>query len=838
MEVITKKHLEDFTRKLLESDKKIRDSLDNKISDVALNTKTKEALIIENSHVAGNKGSVIKKYNSKRCHVFIPLENNTLKFYWEGNNGSTNLSSSSTKVLITNGTELRVSISLLSIVESAVSTNGYIIEHNEEQHYAVIDCDKILNEIPTSTHICIMFDMEGEKSIAGYTFVDDIAIGDLKTKFLDMIEEKEERVREFTNAGDIAYTSNASDVYVSITGSDSNSGISSDKAVSTITKAIEIANTLTHDIVNIHIADGEYRLENTTINSDKQLKFFGNGNTTVVKGSKKLTNYTKVSDTVYKFPVQSSTRLYQIFVNDEIRLSASTKREQEGIENMCTIPAGTTYEGTGKYILFTIPFSSNDINVLSTYKDDLFLTIFRQWRSYKTEITEIDSTNNVIKVYLPTGGNANITEGDLFIVENIMGALDINGGNECFTEGTYYHDIVNGFLYYKLKADESIDDITIEVPVCDQININCKATFSNIKFSQFNGNIMGNTEDSSKKCYLDGQGGYRVGGTFRVMSKNVNFTKCSFYGFTNHCIKYYNGTADSIVEKCHFLHCGCGSVSIGELDNDVAIVPYNIRVHNNVIQYMGELLQQSCGVIVSFADSCKVSNNEISYINYSGITGGHSWDFEKTAYKNCKYNYNHIHHINYNKTLHDMGGIYMVGRSRNADIVGNKIHDIMGHRLCSGVYLDEGSSDIKMRNNIIYNISGSGYYAHRSKNNDVYNNIFAFISSQPISYQARTGDSGEDRCYSNIVYGDDQSVVYTLRASVTNCEINSNLYYCTNGNGVVDVDKNAVYLDPMFKDPDTFDFSITDASNIDNIEFETFEDKAGVKGSIMKALII
>ena len=603
----------------------------------------------------------------------------------------------------------------------------------------------------------------------------------------------------------------------------------------TISKAIEIANTLSYDIVNINIGHGEYRIENIDINSSKQLKFFGEGDNTIIKGSKKLTNPIKVSEGIYKFAAPNNKRLYQIFVNGDSRLCASTKRENGGTDGLCIIPQDISYEDAGAFRLYTVSFSSNDISVLNNCKGNAFLTIFSKWRSCKSEIISVDTNSNTVKFYVPFINNANIEPGNLFVIENINGTLDINGSNECFTDGTYYHDISNGFIYYKLKPDETIDNITVEVPVCSRININCEATFSNIKFCQYNGNII---NDINKKCCTDGQGGYKIDGTFRVKSKNVNFTRCSFYGFTNHCIRYYNGSCDSIVEKCHFLHCGCGSVYLGDVDKNATDVPNNIRVQNNVIQYMSDLLQQSCGIVSSLVYDCSISNNEVSYINYSGITGGLRWDDEKSAYANCSYNNNHIHHINYNKILYDMAGIYTVGRSDNTKIFGNKIHDIMAHNKCFGIYLDEGSSGVKVYKNIVYKTQGPCIFGHRSKNNDVYNNIFAFPLSTSISYQARSTDYCEDRCYNNIIYGDNKDSVFNVSCGNSNCEINSNLYYCTNGNDTVYVDKNAVYLDPKFKNPSEYDFTITDTSNVDNIDFDLFDDKSGVKGSIMKSLII
>ena len=57
----------------------------------------------------------------------------------------------------------------------------------------------------------------------------------------------------------------------------------------------------------------------------------------------------------------------------------------------------------------------------------------------------------------------------------------------------------------------------------------------------------------------------------------------------------------------------------------------------------------------------------------------------------------------------------------------NKIHDFYTNNYCgNGIYPDTGSSGTKVSNNLVYNLSHSGFNLNYGKEHEVYNNIIAF----------------------------------------------------------------------------------------------------------------
>ena len=83
-----------------------------------------------------------------------------------------------------------------------------------------------------------------------------------------------------------------------------------------------------------------------------------------------------------------------------------------------------------------------------------------------------------------------------------------------------------------------------------------------------------------------------------------------------------------------------------------------------------------------------------------------------TATNHVRIERNHIHDIG--KTLlSDMGGIYTLGHQEGTVIRGNRIHNIeMDSYGGWGVYLDEGSSDILVEDNIAYDLTAQPFHQH------------------------------------------------------------------------------------------------------------------------------
>jgi len=99
-----------------------------------------------------------------------------------------------------------------------------------------------------------------------------------------------------------------------------------------------------------------------------------------------------------------------------------------------------------------------------------------------------------------------------------------------------------------------------------------------------------------------------------------------------------------------------------------------------------------------------------------------------------------------------MGGIYTLGLSEGTMITNNVIHNAYDFANGSpGIYNDEGSSGITMRDNLIYDVSWA-YNENHGRNNTLENNIFAFCSELGVRHPLP--ETGVSLNFNhNIVYG-------------------------------------------------------------------------------------
>jgi hypothetical protein len=94
--------------------------------------------------------------------------------------------------------------------------------------------------------------------------------------------------------------------------------------------------------------------------------------------------------------------------------------------------------------------------------------------------------------------------------------------------------------------------------------------------------------------------------------------------------------------------------------------------------------------------------------------------------------------------LSDGGGIYMLGLQPGSKITNNHIHDVKinaGRAESNGMFLDEGTTDVLVENNLIYNIAKSPLRFHKATINLVKDNyLFCAGDNLPIRYNSTKED--------------------------------------------------------------------------------------------------
>jgi hypothetical protein len=127
---------------------------------------------------------------------------------------------------------------------------------------------------------------------------------------------------------------------------------------------------------------------------------------------------------------------------------------------------------------------------------------------------------------------------------------------------------------------------------------------------------------------------------------------------------------------------------------------------NNFISRTGRDYYQTVGIMAGYTDGIIIEHNELQDMPYSGITVGWGWDNRDNAARNNIIRYNNISGVL--NMMSDGGGIYTLSKQPGTLIAENYVHDIVRTSIAggfniSGIYLDEGSNLITVRDNVLQN---------------------------------------------------------------------------------------------------------------------------------------
>lgn len=645
--------------------------------------------------------------------------------------------------------------------------------------------------------------------------------------------------------------------YVSLTGNDANNG-SVDSPFHTVSGALDKiaalrkSNQIKGD-VDLIVKDGEYYLSEPLIISTEvwdgknTLRIKGeNRGAVIFNGGVKLPHFRHGKNNLWEADIHSIQEQYkiipqQIFINDTRAIRARTPNKGFFKIAKVTETPLTSSETSAKRTQQSIVLDPTQSNILKNIQDisDVVISLNSKWnrtRAYlNQEIKKNESTILGFETAVLAAHNKFNTN-TIFFLENSISFLDEPG--EWFIDK-------KGILYYYPRPGESLKDSAAELPILNQLILINGRRGSPVKNIIIQDIVFTNTKYTMpSRGDNPAQAASRTSAAISLnFTDNIVFSGCEIKNISNNAIWFEKGCTNGLVENCYIHDIGIGGIKIGPTVKSASANERTekIVVHNNIIHSGGNEIPTGTGVIIFHSGNNTITHNDIGNFRYSGISAGWVWGYRKSDAINNKINYNRIHHIGWGE-LSDLGGIYTLGPSEGTEIKNNVIHDVYSYDFRGwGIYLDEGSSDILIENNLVYNCKSAGFHHHYGKDNIVKNNIFA------NQYQSQLEATRPEKHNSftftnNIVYFKEGALSNRTGWDKVNFIADNNLYWDTRSKNIkfykmnfnewktkTGKDKHSIVSDPMFVNPDNFDFRFKNTKNIKKIGFVPFQyQEAGI----------
>lgn len=253
-----------------------------------------------------------------------------------------------------------------------------------------------------------------------------------------------------------------------------------------------------------------------------------------------------------------------------------------------------------------------------------------------------------------------------------------------------------------------------------------------------------------------------------IVGTNANFTTpasaCSSQSLQN---------CNNQVVNSEFTDLGSGAIRLGDnpvaSDTDANVAAFDL-IYNNVLAG-GDRMLPGTALWIGDAHDNVIDHNDLYDFYNTAINLGHSLNFDANNLPNWTHDnlisYNHVYQIGQGVT-DDIGAVHAAtGLQTGNQLLHNTFHDIThdpgtGGYGGWGIYLDQGSSFVTAKNNLVYNTSATGFTYNHSESgtfqlkgtpNPIQNNIFAFGAEASI--HRNLDDGGMNLTFqNNIVYWD------------------------------------------------------------------------------------
>jgi parallel beta-helix repeat protein len=537
--------------------------------------------------------------------------------------------------------------------------------------------------------------------------------------------------------------------------------------------------------------------------------------TASISGGVPVTGWTHITGNTYSAVVPQLTFVNQLFVNnrrvvrsrvpmnhsDYLRYAANLKDPKQARYGFQYAPGQFDYKSLA----------------------DAMVIVYHSWTESHHYIDRLITENNTVLFTNPSDqpiGTFYIQGQHRFHIENLCEALVPN--SFCFINATKTIYLMTDGSYDPTTAEiiTSVNEVVLSIASDDVTKPVEDVIIDNVAIQHGAWNIDRYEQADSASAAFLSTGALLIINATSIVISNIEISHTGAYG-----LRIREGTSNIGCMNSLVTDTGAGGIWIGHWLMPPWATTTTIKIISNEVSYGGNVFPCAVGVITHRGVNIIIAENVIHHHRYNGMTISSALGYDPSTSNNTLVQGNYIYNIGQH-ILNDQGGIYTTGTLPATVIHGNVIKNVFSYAIFMwGIYLDEGSSEIIVSNNIVYNTGWASLFQHYGANNTIINNVFARASLLP---PPQSGDPSPDGDLSiaraenhtswtftrNIIYDTFQGTNHTVFNTVsgTIAPFNDNIYYNPYGTSLrfgselvsfeewqkTGQDNNSMIADPLF----------------------------------------
>jgi parallel beta-helix repeat protein len=443
--------------------------------------------------------------------------------------------------------------------------------------------------------------------------------------------------------------------------------------------------------------------------------------TAIISGGVLVTGWTQVGANTYSAVVPPSIFVNQLFVDNHRIIRTRVPTNQSDYLRYAT-PLNDTNQARYGFQYAPGQFDYKSLT-------DAMVVVYHSWTTSHHYIDRLIPTNNTVIFTNPSDRpiGAFVVQGQhRFHIENLCEALVPN--SFCFVNETKTVYLMTDGSYDPTKSQiiTSVNEIVLLVASDDATKPVENFTMYNVAIQHGAWNVGRYQQaDQFSAAFITSAALYIANATSIIIS-NIEISHTGLYGLW---IK--EGTTNIDVINSLVTDMGAGGIRIGQMITPVPTPTTSIKIISNEVSYGGNVFPSGVGINIHRAVDVAIVDNLVHHHRYSGIVVGWQLGYNPSSTGNILVQGNYVHDIG-RHILCDQGGIYTLGIQQGTIIHGNVIKNIFSYAVFMwGIYLDEGSSDLIVSNNVVYNTGWASLFLHYGANNTIINNVFARASLNP-----------------------------------------------------------------------------------------------------------